>query len=84
MSRPFASFEFLNRSWDIRFLETQSLRSGFVWLLIAVFMLGAVTFMLVYETFHQHRFDWTAALLVVVFGLQAVRIAPLIYRRLSR
>jgi hypothetical protein len=84
MSRPFASFEFLNRAWDVRFLETQSLRSAFVWLLLDVFMLGAVIFMLVYELFRQHRFDWTAAMLVIGFGLTTVRIAPLLYRRLSR
>ena len=82
MSPLLESFEFLNRGWDIRFLEGHSLRCAFVWLLLDVFMLGAVSFMFVYEILRQHRFDWTAALLIVLFGLTVVRISPLIYRRL--
>ncbi len=83
MSRLLESFEFLNRGWDIRFLEGQSLRSAFVWLMLDVFMLGAVSFMFVYEIFQRHRFDWLAAVLIILFSLTVIRISPLIYRRLS-
>jgi hypothetical protein len=45
MSSPFTSFEFLNRGWDVRLLEGQSLRTVFVVLLVDLFMLGMITFM---------------------------------------
>ncbi len=84
MSRPFAAFESLNKPWDVRFLEAHSLRTAFVCLLVDVFMLGAVILMLLYEGFRQHRFDGTAFLLLFLFGLTAIRIAPVIYRHLNR
>ena len=84
MSRPLESFGFLNRSWDIRILETQSLRSVFVALLLAVFMLGMLTSMTVYEAVRLHRLDWSVAFLFPVFVLSVCRYAPLIYRRLGR
>ena len=84
MSRPLESFEFLNRGWDIRILETQSLRSVFVMLLLALFMLGMLTSMVVYEAVRLHRFDWSIAFLFPVFLLSVFRYAPLIYRRLGR
>ncbi len=83
MSRPFESFESTNRAWDVRFLETHSLRSAFVWLLVDVFMLGAVSFMMLYQGFRQHRFDMSSVFLLILFTLNLVRIAPVIYRRLS-
>ena len=83
MSRPFTSFEFLNRGWDIRVLEDQSLRSVFVVLMVDLFMLGVVTFMMIYEGFRLHRFDGTAAILFLVFILPAFRYSRLIYRRLG-
>jgi hypothetical protein len=43
MSRLFESFEFLDRGWDVRVLESQSLRSIFLWLLPLVFSVGAMT-----------------------------------------
>jgi hypothetical protein len=84
MNRPFASFEFLNRGWDIRVLESQSLRSTFVVLLLDMFMLGMVTFMMIYEGFRLHRFNWSNAILFLVFLLPAFRYSLLIYRRLGR
>ncbi len=84
MSRLFTSFEFLNRGWDVRLLEGQSLRSVFVVLLVDLFMLGMVTFMMIYEGFRLHRFDWSNALLFLVFILPAFRYSLLIYRRLGR
>jgi hypothetical protein len=43
MSRIFESFEFLDKGWDIRALENQSVRSVFLWLLPLLFVLGADT-----------------------------------------
>ena len=84
MSRPFETYESLNRAWDVRFLESHSLRKAFVWLLVDVFMLGAMTFMLLYEGIRQHRFDLPSALQVILFSLTLIRISPVIYRRLPR
>jgi hypothetical protein len=84
MSRPLESFEYLNRGWDIRILETQSLRSVFVVLLLDLFMLGMLTSMTVYEAVRLHRFNWSTAFLFPVFILAVFRYAPLVYRRLGR
>lgn len=84
MSRLFTSFEFLNRGWDIRLLESQSLRSLFIVLLADMFMLGMITFMVIYDGFRLHRFDWSNAILFLLFILPAVRYSLLIYRRLGR
>ncbi len=84
MSRPLESFEFLNRGWDIRFLERQSLRWTFVALLVDVFMLGMVSFMTVYEIVRLHRFEWLNAILLALFVLPVLRYSRLIYRRLGR
>jgi hypothetical protein len=84
MSRPLESFEFLNRGWDIRILETQSLRSVFVVLLLDLFMLGMLTSMTIYEGVRLHRFNWSTAFLFPIFILAVFRYAPLVYRRLGR
>lgn len=84
MSRPFASFEFLNRGWDVRLLETQSLRSVFVVLLLHLFMLGMLTGITIYCIFHLHRFDWSIAMISLALMLPVFRYVPLIYRRLGR
>lgn len=84
MSRPFQSFARLNRSWDIRFLETHSLRSAFLLLLLAMFALGMLSFMLLYDMVRLGRVDWTAVFLVPVFTVGGWRYSRLIYRRLGR
>lgn len=84
MSRPLESFEFLNRGWDVRLLETQSLRSIFVALVIDFFMLGALSFTMIYDGFRLHRFHSSNAILILVFLLPAFRYSILIYRRLGR
>jgi hypothetical protein len=84
MSRPFESFEFLNRGWDVRVLEGQSLRSLFVWVLVASFMLGMMTTITVYEIVRLHRFHWDTAIMFPVYILLAFRYFRLIYRRLGR
>ena len=84
MSRLLESFEFLDRGWDIRALENQSLRSMFLWLLPLLFLLGADAFLEAYEIFHLHRLNWSIAFNLPVIGLIAFRYARLIYRRLPR
>jgi hypothetical protein len=80
----FESFEYLNRGWDIRTLETQSLRSVFVGLLLALFMLGMLTSLTIYEAVRLRRINWSAVFLFPVFILAVFRYAPLLYRRLGR
>ena len=84
MSRPLESFEFLNRGWDVRLLESQSLRSVFVMLLVALFMLGMLTSMTIYQAVRLHHFNSSSAMLLLVFILPVFRYAPVIYRRLGR
>ena len=84
MSRPLESFEFLNRGGDVRLLESQSLRSVFVVLLLDLFMLGMLTSMTMYEVGHLHRFNWSSAILFPVFILPVFRYSRVIYRRLGR
>ena len=83
MSRPFESFEFLNRGWDIRLLDGMSLRKVFVFLLLDVFVLGALTFMSVYEGFRFHRFNWANAMIFLTLALSVVRYTGVVYRRLD-
>lgn len=83
MSRLFESFEFINRGWDVRFLESQSLRRAFVMLLLDLFMLGMGTGITIYGIFRFHRFDWSFAAVSLVFLLSVFRYVPLIYRRLD-
>jgi hypothetical protein len=84
MSRPFESFEFLNRGWDIRLLEGRSLRSVFLFLLLDLFVLGILTSTMVYDVLRRHRFDWSGATLTAVLILNVLRYSPIIYRRLGR
>jgi hypothetical protein len=84
MSRLFESFEFLDRGWDARVLEAQSLRSVFLWLLAIVFLLGADAAFLTYQVVHLHRLDWSIVLNLVILGFIAFRYARIIYRRLLR
>jgi hypothetical protein len=84
MSRPFESFEFPNRGWDVRVLEGQSLRSLFVIVLVDLFMLGIITFMMIYEVVRLHRFNWQHPILFLIFIMPAFRYSRLIYRRLGR
>ena len=84
MSRMFESFEFLDRGWDVRVLESQPLRSIFLWLLPLVFSLGAITALMAYQIFHLHRLNWSMVLNLPVNTLLAFRYARLIYRRLGR
>jgi hypothetical protein len=83
MSRLFESFEFLDRGWDVRVLESQSLRSIFLWLLPLVFVLGADTALMTYQIFHLHRLNWSMVFNLPVLTLLAVRYARLVYRRLG-
>jgi hypothetical protein len=84
MSRPLESFEFLNRGWDIRILETHSLRSVFVRAWLDWFMLGMLTSMTSPEAVHLHRFNGSTAFLFPVFILAVFRYAAVVYCRLGR
>jgi hypothetical protein len=84
MSRLFESVEFLDRGWDARVLETQSLRAVFLWLLAIVFLLGADAAFITYQVFHLHRLDWSIVLNLATLGFIAFRYARIIYRRLVR
>jgi hypothetical protein len=84
MSRPFESFDFLNRGWDVRLLEGISARKVFVFLLLDAFMLGAWSIMIIYEGFRFHRFDWLNAVLLLTFIFPVVRYSTLVYQRLNR
>ena len=84
MSRPLESFEYLNRGWDVRLLESSSLRSLFVLVLVDLFMLGMLTFMMIYEIVRRHPFEWSIAIISLTLLLSAIRYVPLIYRRLGR
>ncbi len=84
MSRPFESFEFLNRSWDVRVLENQSLRSLFVWVLVYSFFLGMLITITMYELVRLHHFNWSNAILFLTYILLGFRYSRLIYRRLGR
>ena len=57
MSRLFESFEFLDRSWDVRVLENQSLRSVFLWLIPLLLLLGVDTGIGAFQFFRFHHFS---------------------------
>jgi len=82
MSRLFESFEFLDRGWDVRALENQSIRSVFLWLLPLLFLLGADTAATLYVLFHFHHLNWSIIFNTPVVGLFAFRYARIVYRRL--
>ncbi len=84
MSRLFESFEFLDRGWDAHVLESQSLRSVFLWLLAMVFFLGADTALIAYQIFHLHRMAWSIVLNLATLSFIAFRSARMLYRRLVR
>lgn len=83
MSRLFESFEFLDRGWDVRVLENQSLRSVFLCLLPLVFVLGADAAIMAYQIFHHHL-NWSLVFDLAVLTLLAFRYGRIIYRRLGR
>ncbi len=83
MSRLFESFNFMNSGWAIRLLESQSLRSIFLMLMIDVFMLGMVCTILLYDGVRFHRFDLSNAMFLVLFVLPVFRYSSVVYRRLG-
>jgi bacteriorhodopsin len=84
MSHLFESFKFMDRGRDVRELENQSLRSMFLWLLAALFVLGMLTSMMIDGLFRLHRFSWSIALAFPALIFLAFRLSRLIYRRLGR
>ena len=84
MSRPFESFDFLNRGWDVRALENASLRSIFLWLLLGLFVLGMDASMGLYIFVHQHRFNPVPVAVFVLWAFVMFRYGRIIYRRHER
>jgi hypothetical protein len=84
MSRLFESFEYLDRGWDVRVLESQSLRTIFVSLLILVFLLGMDVAVTAYDIFRFHHFSWSEGANMLLVGVLAFRYSRLVYRRLNR
>jgi hypothetical protein len=84
MSPLFESFNFLDRGWDVRTLENQSLRSVFLWLVLLLFLIGALTAQAMHQLLRLHHFDWLSVIVLANLGLFAFRSVRLIYRRLGR
>jgi hypothetical protein len=79
----FESFNTLNRSWDERVLEHQSVRKVFLWLLASLFVLGADASLAIYQAVRLHRFDWSNLPVFAVLGIICFRYSRIIYRRLG-
>ena len=77
-------FESVDKSWDERALEGQSLRKVFFWLLLYAMMLGAWITAMLYHVFRVHHFDWFGALGPLACALIFVRYTLAFYRRLGR
>jgi hypothetical protein len=84
MSRLFESFEYLDRGWDIRALERQSLRSIFVSILILTFVLGMGVAVTAYDVFRFHHFSWAEGVNMLSVASLGFRYSRLVYRRLNR
>ena len=77
----FESLKSLDKGWEDRALESQSLRSMFCCVLVAVFVLGAVVGLAAFEIFRLHRFNWILfGANFLILGSLAFRYGRLIYR----
>jgi hypothetical protein len=77
-------FESLNKNWEDRALENQSLRSIFCYTLAAVFLSGAEVALGAYQILRLHRFSWGIfAGNFLILGPLVFRGTRLIYRRLG-
>ena len=79
----FESFSTLNRSWDDRVLEHQSVRKVFLWLLASLFVFGAVVSITIYQDFRFNRFAWADLPVLALLGIACFRYARIVYRRLG-
>jgi len=84
MSHLFESVNSLGREWDVRVLESCSLRSLFVSLLLLMFVIGMLVSMTLYGIVQLHHFNWGLALPLAALCLPFFRAAHIIYRRLGR
>jgi len=80
MSRLFESFEYLDRGWDVRMLERQSLRSVFVWIVILAFVLGMDVAVTAYQILRTHHLNWSEGTNMLLVGVLAFRYSRLVYR----
>jgi hypothetical protein len=83
MSRLFESFEYLDRGWDVRALEGQSLRRVFVCLLLFAMLMGADLAVLGFTAVRSGQLNWVEILNIVMIGLLGFRYGRAFYRRLQ-
>ena len=83
MSRLFESFEYLDRGWDVRVLESCSLRRLFVMLFVLTFLLGGNFALTLYAAFRLHHFNLYEGIYMLFWGILAFRYSRVIYRRLN-
>lgn len=79
----FDSFGYLNRDRDARVLETQSVRSVFLGLVILLFILGVNVGMAMYILIRLHRAIWLGLPVLIVLGILCFRSARIVYSRLG-
>jgi hypothetical protein len=83
MSRLFESFEYLDRGWDVRALEGQSLRRVFLWLLVFAMLMGADLAIVCFTAVRFGQLNWVEILNIVTIGLLGFRYGRAFYRRLQ-
>ena len=76
----FESYRFLNLT---RELETHSVRSTFIGLLIVLFLFGANTSLVLYQIVRLHRFPSSGGAVLLMLGFLVFRFARIIYRQLG-
>lgn len=79
----FDSFSYLNRDRDVRALETQSVRSVFLSLVILLFILGVNVGIATYILLRLHRAIWLGLPVLIGLGIFCFRSARIVYRRLG-
>jgi hypothetical protein len=79
----FESIEFLNRGWDVRMLESQSLRSVFLWSLMIAFLLGVDAVSVMWGFFSFHRLHWPIVMNLLLFTILGFRYSRIVYRRIG-
>jgi len=84
MSRPFESFEYLDRGWDVRMFENCFLRRAFVTVVLLGVVLGMDVAVNAYQVFLFRRVNWSEAVYILVAGVLVFRYSRAIYRRLGQ
>jgi hypothetical protein len=77
-------FDTIEKRWDERAMEGQSMRAVFLWLISCALVLGAGFGIVLYDLFHLQRLNWYGTLSFVATGLIFLRYGLAFYRRLGR